>query len=280
MCFTTVGYKMRNHRKAKFPVQSKTDGLKKTIRTSPLMQHPFKPPFKRVAVRNLQPELMDDPALPKLQHDHALRGLTTIHRFSGLVNRFWKRLQPLLKKISQQNRQIKIADVGCGDGYLLRQLARKSAAAGFNIQWTGYDFSEVACSLAAEKARTVDVAIRFEVLDILANEIPEQYDIILNSLFLHHFEAGDVQTILTRFRDATTQGFIVEDLRRTVLGYALAWAGGRLLTRSPIVHYDGVVSVEGSFSIPEIQKVLAAADIQQVEITKHWPQRFVLTFRH
>ena len=103
---------------------------------------------------------------------------------------------------------------------------------------------------------------------------------ILNSLFLHHFEADDVQTILTRFRDATTQGFIVEDLRRTMLGYSLAWAGGRLLTRSPIVHYDGVVSVEGAFSIAEIREVLTAADIQQVEIEKHWPQRFVLTFQH
>ena len=223
---------------------------------------------------------MDDPALPKSQHDHALRGLTTIHRFSGLVSRFYKRLLPQLQKTQQQNRQIKIADVGCGDGYLLRQLARKTAAAGFDIQWVGYDFSETACSLATEKARADGVNVRFEVLDILASEIPEKFDVILNSLFLHHFEADDVQTILTRFRDATTQGFIVEDLRRTVLGYLLAWVCGRLLTRSPIVHYDGVVSVEGSFSITEIQDVLTAAAVKPVEITKHWPQRFVLTFHH
>ena len=236
--------------------------------------------FKRLAHRNLQPELMDDPALPKPQHDLALRGLTTIHRFSGLVNRFWKGLQPLLKKASQQNRQIKVADVGCGDGYLLRQLARKSAAAGFDIQWVGYDFSAVACALATEKARADGVDVRFEVFDILKSQIPEQFDVILNSLFLHHFEADEVQTILTRFRDATTQGFIVEDLRRTVLGYLLAWNCGRLLSRSPIVHYDGVVSVEGSFSIAEIQEVLATADIKPVEITKRWPERFVLTYHH
>ena len=245
-----------------------------------MTQQSSKPPFKLVARRNLQPELMDDPALPKLQHDHALRGLTTIHRFSGLVNRFWRGLQPLIKDASQQNRPIKIADVGCGDGYLLRQLAKKSAAAKIDIQWVGYDFSETACSLATDKADADGVNVRFKVLDILASEIPEQFDVILNSLFLHHFEAEDVQTILSRFRDATTQGFIVEDLRRTVLGYVLAWAGGRLLTRSPIVHYDGVVSVEGAFSIAEIDEILTAADINSVVIQRRWPQRFVLNFHH
>ena len=245
-----------------------------------MTQESTKSLFQRLAHRNLQPELMDDPALPKSQHDHALRGLTTIHQFSGLVNRFWKGLLPILRKSSQQNRQIKIADVGCGDGYLLRQLAWKSAAAGFDVRWVGYDFSATACTLATEKAHADGVDIQFEKLDILACEIPEQFDVVLNSLFLHHFEARDVQTILTRFRDATTQGFIVEDLRRTVLGYVLAWTCGRLLTRSPIVHYDGVVSVEGSFSIPEIREVLDAADIEPVTITKRWPQRFVLNFHH
>ena len=122
--------------------------------------------------------------------------------------------------------------------------------------------------------------MNFEKVDILAAEIPEKVDVVLNSLFLHHFEAADVETILKKFRNATTQAFIVEDLRRTVLGYCLAWSCGRLLTRSPIVHYDGVVSVEGAFSIPEIQEILAAAEIQNVDIKQRWPERFVLTYRH
>ena len=223
---------------------------------------------------------MDDPSLPKSEHDQALNGLTTIHRFSGLVNRFWKSLLPLLEKVRSQKDTIKVADVGCGDGYLLRQLTRKSAAAGFDVQWVGYDFSEVACSLASEKAEADGANVRFEKLDILNNDIPEQFDVILNSLFLHHFEFHDAKTILTRFRDATTQGFIVEDLRRTVLGYTLAWTCSRLLSRSPIVHYDGVVSVEGAFSIDEIEEVLNAANIKQVDIAKRWPERFVLTYLH
>ncbi len=224
---------------------------------------------------------MDDPDLPQDQHDHALRGLTTIHRFSGLVNRFWKTLLPLLKQSRQESSdRLTIADVGCGDGYLLRQLSAKATAAGFDVQWIGYDFSSTACTLAAQKADAAGAEIRFEQLDILASEIPQKVDVVLNSLFLHHFEAADVETILRKFRDASTQAFIVEDLRRTVLGYCLAWSCGRLLTRSPIVHYDGVVSVEGAFSISEIQTILASANIQNTEIQKRWPERFVLTYRH
>ena len=224
---------------------------------------------------------MDDPDLPKDQHDHALRGLTTIHRFSGLVNRFWNALLPTLKQSQRdQSKRLKIADVGCGDGYLLRQLSARATAAGFDIDWIGYDFSATACQLAAEKAGAAGADIRFDQVDILAAEMPEKVDVVLNSLFLHHFEAADVEAILKKFRDATTQAFIVEDLRRTVLGYRLAWYCGRLLTRSPIVHYDGVVSVEGAFSIGEIQKILASADIQNTDICKRWPERFVLTYRH
>jgi len=231
--------------------------------------------------RNLQHELMDDPALPKDQHDLALRGLTTIHQFSGLVNRFWKGLLPMLEKSSSSNQPpVKIADVGCGDGYLLRQLFKKATAAGFDVELIGFDFSAAACSLATEKAEAANAKIRFEQVDILKDEIPEKVDVITNSLFLHHFEAAEVETILKKFRDATTQAFIVEDLRRTVLGYKLAWICGRILSRSPIVHFDGVVSVEGAFTVPEIQDALAAADINNVDIQKRWPQRFVLTFHH
>ena len=235
----------------------------------------------RLRDRNLQIELMDDPTLPQDQHDHALRGLTTIHQFSGLVNRFWNRLLPIIKEASaKEQRPFKIADVGCGDGYLLRQLSKKATAAGVDVQLIGFDFSQVACSLATKKAEAAGAKIRYEQVDILAGEIPEKVDMIVNSLFLHHFEAADVETILKKFRDATTRGFIVEDLRRTVLGWGLAWAGGRILTRSPIVHYDGVVSVEGAFSIAEIQDVLGAAGLKNVDIPKRWPQRFVLTFKH
>ena len=224
---------------------------------------------------------MDDPDLPTDQHDHALRGLTTIHRFSGLANRFWKALLPILKQPHlDQSKRLTVADMGCGDGYLLRQLFKKATAAGLDIDWIGYDFSATACKLAAEKAEAAGANIRFDQVDILAAEIPEKVDVVLNSLFLHHFEVSEVETILKNFRDASTQAFIVEDLRRTVLGYCLAWSCGRLLTRSPIVHYDGVVSVEGAFSIPEIEEILASAGIENTDIKRRWPERFVLTYRH
>lgn len=239
----------------------------------------------RLAHRNLQPELMDDPDLPVDQHDHALRGLTTIHRFSGLVNRFWKQILPLLQRHPASSAPIIVADVGCGDGYLLRQLARKSAAAGFKVSWIGYDFSAAAVTLATEKANDADAKIHFQQVDILTDRLPQKVDVIINSLFLHHFTDDEVKTILKKFRDATTQAFIVEDLRRTVLGYVLAWTVGRLLTRSPIVHYDGPVSVEGAFTIPEMQSIADEAFSNDAAntnpgIKRRWPERFVLTYRH
>lgn len=241
-----------------------------------------KPITRRLTHRNLQPELMDDPALPVDQHDHALRGLTTIHRFSGLVNRFWKQILPMLKKHPPSSAPITIADVGCGDGYLLRQLFRKSTAAGFDVRWIGYDFSDAAIAMATKKSNDAGANIHFQRVDILTDPLPIKVDVIINSLFLHHFTDSQTKTILGKFCDATTQGFIVEDLRRTVLGYGLAWTVGRLLTRSPIVHYDGPVSVEGAFTIPEMQTIITDAlpIAANANIRRRWPERFVLTYRH
>ena len=38
---------------------------------------------------------------------------------------------------------------------------------------------------------------------------------------------------------------LVSDLRRSRLGWWLAWVGTRILTMSPMVHFDGPVSVDG-----------------------------------
>jgi len=229
--------------------------------------------ISHLANRNLQDELMDDPD----QHDHALRGLMRIHQFSGLVNRFWKPIEQHLKTNAQRSSDapLRVMDVGCGDAYLLRQIGRKAKAAGLAVELVGADMSAVALGLAKQKAAAAGLDLQTHQVNILTEELPPA-DIITNSLFLHHFTEDQIVAVLKKFKNATKKQMIVEDLRRTSLGYVLCYVASHLLTRSPIVHYDGMRSVEGALSIIELEELMKQAGLDSAQVTRRWPERFVI----
>jgi hypothetical protein len=65
-------------------------------------------------------------------------------------------------------------------------------------------------------------------------------------------ESGQV---LSEMAQACRRVILVNDLRRTSLGYAMAWTGCRLLTRSTIVHADGPQSVRAAWSELEVRNM-------------------------
>jgi hypothetical protein len=69
---------------------------------------------------------------------------------------------------------------------------------------------------------------------------------------------------------------LIEDLKRSRLGFALSWAGTRLLSRSRIVHIDGLLSVQAAFSIPEISRIVDRSKLSGASIREHWPERFTI----
>jgi len=54
--------------------------------------------------------------------------------------------------------------------------------------------------------------------------------------------------------------------------------GCRLLSRSPIVHFDGPVSVQGAFRMDEALDLAARAGLDGATIRRSWPERFLLSW--
>ena len=80
-------------------------------------------------------------------------------------------------------------------------------------------------------------------------------------------------------KELASQRVLINDLRRTRAGYVLAWLGCRLLTRSPIVHVDGPLSVRAAFSLDEVRQLAEECGLSGATLTTHWPQRFLLDWR-
>jgi 2-polyprenyl-3-methyl-5-hydroxy-6-metoxy-1,4-benzoquinol methylase len=225
--------------------------------------------------RQLEPELMDNPKLDRLDHRQAFGGLARTHAFSRTASQIWNEIQS--SSALRTRKAFSILDIGCGDGYLLRKINQLAGRAGKEVRLTGCDFSTTAIEFAREAANEATAPIDFRQLDVLKDELT-QADVVINSMFLHHFSELDAVNILQKFDSAATALVVVQDLARTKLGYGLCLVATRLLSRSRIVHVDGLLSVKAAFSVAEFQRMLRAAGIRQAKINKHWPERVTMVW--
>ncbi len=228
-------------------------------------------------LRQLQPELMDNPALEFVEHKQALNGLARIHRLNNTPARIWQTIRVALS--THHAKTYSVLDLGCGDGFLLRQLHSLARNDGVALKLIGCDFSHNAIEIAGRAAECSGVPIELHHVDVTeVDKLPVSADVVFCSLFLHHFSEPQAIAVLKTIHAAARKLVLVHDLRRTHLGYALCWVGVHTFSRSKVVHTDGLLSVRAAFSIEEITQLLSIAGIDQAQIFKHWPQRFTITW--
>jgi 2-polyprenyl-3-methyl-5-hydroxy-6-metoxy-1,4-benzoquinol methylase len=232
-------------------------------------------PF-RTGSRVCEPEIIDQPHLDVNHHRHALRGLERINAWSGSVRLFWPALRALA--LRQAPRPVRVLDVGSGGGDVLRKLRRRASRAGLPMILEGCDLSAAAVAFAQERAAAAGADIRFFVADALQQDLPGDYDAVVCSLFLHHFNDEQAVIVLRRMAAASRGLVLVNDLRRCFAGWFLAHTAGRLLTTSPVVHVDGPRSVAAAWTRAEILALAQRAGLVGATYRAYWPCRFLLSW--
>lgn len=229
--------------------------------------------------RYLAPEVMDQQDLDPHRHRQALRGLDRVNRLSGTAGILWQRIRTMQPQAS--GARLRVLDLACGGGDVLLDLAERSHGHSIPIDFIGSDLSHTAILHATETAERRGIAnVAFSQADALQDDIAGgPYDTVYCTLFLHHLDRDNAKTLLRRMAALATQAVLIDDLRRTRLGYVLAWAGCRMLSRSPIVHVDGPSSARAAFTETEVLQIANEAGLQGASLTRHWPQRFLLDWR-
>jgi 2-polyprenyl-3-methyl-5-hydroxy-6-metoxy-1,4-benzoquinol methylase len=226
--------------------------------------------------RRRRPEWMDQPGLDADEHARALRGLGRINRVSRSAAILWPAIARLAA--GDPGGPIRVLDLACGGGDVPIALARRAAGAGLDVRIEGGDISSVAVRYAGQHAAAAAVPARFFRLDALEDPIPEGYDVLTCSLFLHHLGEEEAIRLMRKMAGAARRLILVNDLVRSRFGYLLACAGVRVLSRSPVVHHDGPVSVAAAFTPAEIRSLAGRAGLEGAILTRHWPRRFLLTW--
>jgi len=220
---------------------------------------------------------MDQPGIDPVAHSQALQGLRRINAFSGAVGSLFAPIRSLAREHGGQ--PLRVLDLACGGGDNTTALAERARRAGIGVQVDGCDLSPQAVAIATNNADGRALGTRFFQADALNDPLPDDYDVILCSLFLHHLDDEQAEDLLQRMGRATRYLVLVNDLIRSPLGYGLAWAGCRLLSRSPIVHGDGPLSVQGAFQLREVRALAARAGLKGAELRRSWPERYLLSWR-
>jgi 2-polyprenyl-3-methyl-5-hydroxy-6-metoxy-1,4-benzoquinol methylase len=223
--------------------------------------------------RQLEPELMDQPQTDRAAHKAALDGLRRVNRLCSSTGLLWKALSKLADGRIQP---LRVLDLGSGGGDVIIRLSHHARRAGVPTVFHGCDMSDSAVSIATEAAEESGTDVHFFRHDVLGQGVPAGYDVVMCSLFLHHFDNDTARRLLINMREAAHVAVFVDDLLRTQLGYTLCWIGCRILTRSPMVHYDGPQSVRAAFTMEEARRLFAEAGYDKTSFRRHWPERFLM----
>lgn len=229
------------------------------------------------ATRVVTPELMDQPSLARREHEHALVSLGRANAVSRTLSTLWPAIHATARAVG--GRPLRMLDIACGGGQVTVDLARRLQTAGIAAEVVGADMSPVALDFARTVATRWSLAhVRFVQLDALRDDWPGEFDLVFCSLFLHHLTDDDAVAMLRRMKDAARHTVLVSDLCRSNLGFAFAWVGCRLLSRSRVFHIDGALSVRAAFRMDEALALAASAGLHGATVRRHWPERFVLTW--
>jgi len=198
--------------------------------------------------RTLEPELMDD--APDAEVVENLRDLSRINRWLGGNRTMAGLLDPHLRR----NPRALILDAGAANGETVRWLSGR------------YPQARLVALDRAERLLRMGTGDRVAA-DVFAWPVrPRSVDIVICSLFLHHFDDEGVRRILSHFEDAAREAVIAVDLHRHPLASGFLPATRFLAGWHPTTVHDGVISVNAAFKPAELRLLSPRAKVRS-----HWP---------
>lgn len=170
-------------------------------------------------------------------------------------------------------RPLRVLDVACGEGDMLRRLHRWGQRTGNELVLAGLDLS--AQGIAAARAATpAGTGIGYRVGDVFTAPLGE-IDVVLSSLFTHHLGEADVVRFLRLMEDTAAVGWFVNDLHRSPVAYYGFQAMSTVAGWHRFVRHDGPVSVARSFRRADWVAILRRAGLEDVaRVRWHVPFRW------
>lgn len=205
---------------------------------------------------------------------HCLRDL-------ALVNRITRAHRPILQWLEQmthteitRRQPLRIVDVGCGYGDMLRRIERWAVGSGVAVKLIGADINANAVR-AAREATPAESTIEWITGDVTSCAEAADADLVTTSGVMHHLAEAEIVRLLGWMERTARVGWFIADLHRKPVPHFVF----NLLMRGPwwqrFIRPDGLRSIRRSFLAEDWRRMCAAAGLHlgAIEVVEHRPAR-------
>ena len=229
--------------------------------------------FVNTSQRTFAPEIMDDLRMEGEELRATLDQIAQVNQLLGGNSITLQGVSMLMENVPP-GKEVTIADVGCGNGDMLRKLARVGRRKNWRLKLIGIDANGYTANYAAVLSAQYP-EITYYCMDILGGKFRElQYDIVLCTLTLHHFEDRQIMKLMSLFRRNAAIGIVVNDLQRSAMAYRLFQLFSRLTGMGRMAKEDGLVSILRGFKKKEIQELSRKLNFNQYTLRWKWAFRY------
>lgn len=227
--------------------------------------------FIDTTYRSNATEIMDDFSMKGELLRDTLDKLGKINKWLGGNKVTINGIEQLLKGKSKDHTYT-IIDLGCGHGDILRLVAEYGKKHNYKFELIGIDANQDAIDYARELSSNYD-NIKFKAIDIFSEAFQKiDYDIVLSTLFLHHFKQEEIDQLLGSISKKANIGIVVNDLHRSRLAYALFKLLGLTISNHMIVQ-DGLTSILRAFKREELEAISKTLELKS-QIRWKWAFRY------
>ena len=233
----------------------------------------FSPPPRR-----FQAELLD---LDDNSFEEARESLEDVRR----VNKYLSGYRVLLRYAGQflrdhrEDRPFTILDLATGSGDQPVALAKLAHKLKVPVKITAIDinYKMLKCARIITGPFPEIALVQCDILSWPFCD--DSFDLVVNSLSLHHFSRENAVKILCSMRSLSRCGFIINDLHRSRVAYGSIFLLTRIFTKNRLTRHDAPVSVMNAFTPKEIRDLACEAGLDQFQVYRHFPYRIALVVK-
>jgi 2-polyprenyl-3-methyl-5-hydroxy-6-metoxy-1,4-benzoquinol methylase len=230
--------------------------------------------MRTLKYRSFYPEQMDAPGLDPVIYTRVLNDLSRVNSWT-LGRR--PTIGFLTRSIGKAD-HFTLLDVGFGQGDMLRAVARWAQRRGMTAELIGVDLNPKSAAVA-EAATPSDLRIEYRTGDY--RDLGRQFDFVISNLVAHHMTADQLRDFLQYMEAHASRGWIINDLHRHQLAFAVYPLLCRVMGWHQIVRQDGQLSIARSFRPVEWRSILEGAQVEAgaAKIVRRFPFRLCVERR-